>query len=63
MNTRAGDFSTWKIAWDQKSDSIIMYSGDVGSLAFVIKENRLCSLKEISTRLFNKAEKLRGIGN
>lgn len=58
INTRAGDFSAWEIAWDTQSDTLVMYSGDIGNKVFVINENHLQALNTISPRLFEQAETL-----
>ena len=59
LNTRAGDFSAWKISWDENTDTILMYSGDIGNLAFTVEEDQLIPLKEVPLSLSEKIEGLR----
>jgi len=45
FDTRAGDFSSWEIGWAHQSDTIVLFSGDIGNYAYKIQNDSLIGIK------------------
>ncbi|WP_299155959.1 hypothetical protein [uncultured Tenacibaculum sp.] len=56
INSRAGDFNKWALGWGEKSDTIILYSSDIGSKGYSIKANKMVALKKITEKINKRAE-------
>lgn len=58
INTGAGDFNSWAIGWETKTDTIIMNSSDIGLYAWRLENNQLKKL-EMTEALNRQAEKIK----
>lgn len=60
LNTKAGDFSKWAVGWDNKNDTMILFSSDIGTYAWKIEHDSLKTIditdniKEIAKDIKNK---------
>lgn len=45
INTGAGDFSKWAVGWHSQGDTVLLYSSDIGTLAWKIEEQKLIPTK------------------
>ncbi len=46
FNTKVGDSNKWAVAWETKSDTIIMNSSDIGIFAWRIDNSEIQELRE-----------------
>jgi hypothetical protein len=44
VNSGAGDFSSWTVGWTETGDTIVLYSGDIGSTAWSIDNDKMRQL-------------------
>lgn len=58
FNTEAGDFNKWAIGWEEKKDTIIMNSSDIGIYAWRLENNELNEI-EVTDNLKRQAEKIK----
>lgn len=45
INSNAGDFNKWALGWDLQKDTVIFYSSDIGTFAWIVDND---SLKKIN---------------
>ncbi|MEO6453025.1 MAG: hypothetical protein ABIN97_03080 [Ginsengibacter sp.] len=58
FNTNAGDANKWAVGWDKTKDTLILFSSDIGNVAYKIENGKLKSI-DLTDELNSRANKLK----
>ncbi len=58
IDTRASDVMKWAIGWMPKKDTIVLYSSDIGSYAYIIENQKLIKLEHLTKEMCLRANNL-----
>ncbi|MDK3159577.1 hypothetical protein QPK87_23810 [Kamptonema cortianum] len=59
LKSKAGDVQKWALGWMTDSDVVVLYSSDVGSMAFEIVEGTLKEISPLSEDMKSRAADLK----
>lgn len=60
VDTRASDVMKWAVGWIPKKDTVVLYSSDIGSYAYIIENQKLIKLKYLTKEMCLRANDLYG---
>ena|ERR1044072_28463 len=58
FNTHAGDANKWAAGWDRTTDTIVLFSSDIGNAAYEIENEKLKSV-DLTDELNKRASELK----
>ena len=58
MFTGASDAMKWAVGWTPTEDVVVLYSSDIGTIAYDIENGQLVKIQRIDPEIRNHAERL-----
>ena len=58
VRTGAGDVQKWAVGWMPEEDIVVLYSSDIGTLAYKVEDAGLVRIAELSDEIHSRANEL-----
>ena len=58
VRTGAGDVQKWAVGWMPEEDIVVLYSSDIGTLAYTVDDTGLVRIAELSDDVHGRAAEL-----